>query len=105
MLNSPAVVIGAMLISPLAAADLYLGIKSLLIRLLSVFTAIFFSGVLVWLLPFHSLLRCNRNRRSSPLTPYLQIESQGSPEQNGRLVNLHRVAFANLHLPRRTGTG
>ena len=65
VLNSPAVVIGAMLISPLmgpilatglslAAADLYLGIKSLLCLVLSLIASVGFSAMLVWLLPFHS---------------------------------------------------
>jgi uncharacterized hydrophobic protein (TIGR00271 family) len=65
VLNSPAVVIGAMLISPLmgpilasglalAAADLYLGIKSLISVVLSMIAAILFSALLVWLLPFQS---------------------------------------------------
>ncbi|MCW5978075.1 MAG: DUF389 domain-containing protein [Bryobacteraceae bacterium] len=65
VLDSPAVVIGAMLISPLmgpilasglalAAADVYLGIKSLLSVALSVAGAILFAGALVWLLPFQS---------------------------------------------------
>lgn len=65
VLNSPAVVIGAMLISPLmgpilgfglalAAADLYLGLKSLISLVLSIVAAISFSAALVWLLPFHS---------------------------------------------------
>lgn len=65
VLNSPAVVIGAMLISPLmgpilaaglalAAADLYLGIKSLLSILAGVVGAVLFSAALVWLLPFQS---------------------------------------------------
>jgi uncharacterized hydrophobic protein (TIGR00271 family) len=65
VLDSPAVVIGAMLISPLmgpilaaglalAAADLYLGIKSLLSIVLGVACAVIFASVLVWLLPFHS---------------------------------------------------
>jgi uncharacterized hydrophobic protein (TIGR00271 family) len=65
VLNSPAVVIGAMLISPLmgpilaaglalAAADLYLGIKSLISVVLSIFAAVSFSAFLVWLLPFQS---------------------------------------------------
>jgi len=64
VLNSPAVVIGAMLISPLmgpiiaaglafAASDLYLGIKSLISIFLSTVVAIMFSAWLVWLLPFH----------------------------------------------------
>jgi uncharacterized hydrophobic protein (TIGR00271 family) len=65
VLNSPAVVIGAMLISPLmgpiigaglalASADLYLGLKASLNLILSISVAIFFSALLVWLLPFRS---------------------------------------------------
>jgi uncharacterized hydrophobic protein (TIGR00271 family) len=65
VLNSPAVVIGAMLISPLmgpilgtglglAAADLYLGLKALISLALSIVAAVAFSAALVWLLPFHS---------------------------------------------------
>ncbi len=65
VLNSPAVVIGAMLISPLmgpilaaglalAAADLYLGIKSLLSILVGVAASLLFSATLVWLLPFQT---------------------------------------------------
>ena len=63
--SSPAVIIGAMLISPLmgpimatglalAVGDLYLGIKAVLNLLISVTVSIAFSGFLVWLLPFHS---------------------------------------------------
>ena len=63
VLNSPAVVIGAMLISPLmgpilaaglalAAADLYLGIKALLSILIGVVSSVLFSAALVWALPF-----------------------------------------------------
>ncbi|MEK7751174.1 MAG: DUF389 domain-containing protein [Acidobacteriota bacterium] len=65
VLNSPAVVIGAMLISPLmgpilsaglafAAADLYLGFKALWAILVSSLAAIALSAGLVWLLPFQS---------------------------------------------------
>ncbi len=65
VLNSPAVVIGAMLISPLmgpilaaglafAASDLYLGLKSFLGIVASVITAVLFAAFLVWLLPFQS---------------------------------------------------
>ncbi len=65
VLSSPAVVIGAMLISPLmgpilaaglalAASDLYLGIKSLMSLVVSMIAAVIFSAFLVWLLPFHS---------------------------------------------------
>jgi uncharacterized hydrophobic protein (TIGR00271 family) len=77
VLNSPAVVIGAMLISPLmgpilagglalATADLYLGLKSFLNILLSCLSSIAFAATLVWLLPFHSptheiLARTNPN--------------------------------------------
>lgn len=63
--NSPAVIIGAMLISPLmgpimatglalAVGDLYQGIKAVFNLLASVAVSIAFSGFLVWLLPFHS---------------------------------------------------
>jgi uncharacterized hydrophobic protein (TIGR00271 family) len=63
--SSPAVIIGAMLISPLmgpimatglalAVGDLYLGIKAVLNLLASVTVSVAFSGFLVWLLPFHS---------------------------------------------------
>ncbi len=65
VLNSPAVVIGAMLISPLigpiigaglalASADLYLGIKSFLNLLASITAAILISALVVWLLPLHN---------------------------------------------------
>lgn len=65
VLNSPAVIIGAMLISPLmgpimatglslAIGDLYLGIKAILNLVFSVAVSIGFSAFLVWLLPFHS---------------------------------------------------
>jgi uncharacterized hydrophobic protein (TIGR00271 family) len=65
VLNSPAVVIGAMLISPLmgpilaaglafAASDIYLGVKSFLSLIGSILASIAFSGLLVWLLPFQS---------------------------------------------------
>lgn len=63
--SSPAVIIGAMLISPLigpimgtglalAVGDLYLGIKAILNLLFSVAVSIAFSALLVWWLPFHS---------------------------------------------------
>jgi uncharacterized hydrophobic protein (TIGR00271 family) len=65
VLDSPAVVIGAMLISPLmgpiigaglalATADLYLGIKSSLNLAASVVGAIALSALIVWLIPFQS---------------------------------------------------
>lgn len=65
VLNSPAVVIGAMLISPLmgpilaaglalAVGDLYLGIKSGVNLIVSIAGAVLFSALIVWLLPFHS---------------------------------------------------
>ncbi len=75
--SSPAVIIGAMLISPLmgpimatglslAIGDLYLGIRSLLNLLISITVSIAFSAFVVWLLPFHSataeiLARTNPN--------------------------------------------
>ncbi len=65
VLNSPAVVIGAMLISPLmgpiiaaglslAAGDLYLGLKSMLTIAASMAVAVGFSAWVVWLMPFHA---------------------------------------------------
>ncbi len=64
--SSPAVIIGAMLISPLmgpimatglalAVGDLYLGIKAVINLLASVAVSIGFSALLVWSLPFHSV--------------------------------------------------
>jgi uncharacterized hydrophobic protein (TIGR00271 family) len=64
--NSPAVIIGAMLISPLmgtilstglalAVSDSYLLLKSVLNLLLSMAASIGLAGFLVWLLPFHSV--------------------------------------------------
>lgn len=65
-LNSPAVIIGAMLISPLmgpilssglalAAGDVVLGLRALRILLLSCLAAVLFSMLLVGLLPFKEL--------------------------------------------------
>lgn len=75
--SSPAVIIGAMLISPLmgpimatglslAAGDVYLGIKAVLNLTASIAVSIVFSALLVWLLPFQSatseiLARTNPN--------------------------------------------
>lgn len=77
VLNSPAVIIGAMLISPLmgpimstglalAVGDLYLAIKAVLNLIASVAVAIGLTALIVWLLPFHSataeiLARTNPN--------------------------------------------
>ncbi|MEZ5391785.1 MAG: DUF389 domain-containing protein [Bryobacterales bacterium] len=77
VLSSPAVVIGAMLVSPLmgpiiasglalAAADLYLGIKSALQLALSIVGSILFAGMLVWIIPLDTatpeiLARTNPN--------------------------------------------
>jgi uncharacterized hydrophobic protein (TIGR00271 family) len=66
VLNSPAVIIGAMLISPLmgpimaaglalAAGDLYLAAKAVVNLAASISMAIAFSAFIVWLLPFHSV--------------------------------------------------
>ena len=65
VLNSPAVIIGGMLISPLmgpimatglalAIGDLFLGTKAILNLLSSIVVSVIFSGFLVWLLPFQS---------------------------------------------------
>lgn len=66
VLNSPAVIIGAMLISPLmgpimatglalASGDLYLAIKAIGNLILSISLAVAFSALIVWFLPFHSV--------------------------------------------------
>jgi uncharacterized hydrophobic protein (TIGR00271 family) len=66
VLNSPAVIIGAMLISPLmgpimatglalASGDLYLLIKAIANLVASISLSIAFSAFIVWLLPFHSV--------------------------------------------------
>jgi uncharacterized hydrophobic protein (TIGR00271 family) len=66
VLNSPAVIIGAMLISPLmgpimatglalAAGDLYLAMKAIANLVASIALAIGLSALIVWLLPFHSM--------------------------------------------------
>ena len=89
VLNSPAVVIGAMLISPLmgpimaaglalAAADLYLGIKSLVNLAASIAGAVLFSAGLVWLLPFQ--------------TPTAEILSRTQPN----LLDLGVALFSGL---------
>lgn len=65
ILNSPAVIIGAMLISPLmgpinaaglalAAGDVYLAVRSTANLVLSILGSIAFSAAVVWLLPFHA---------------------------------------------------
>ncbi len=65
ILDSPAVIIGAMLISPLmapivaaglalAAGDIYLAVRSAANLTLSIIGSVGFSALLVWLLPFHS---------------------------------------------------
>lgn len=66
VVNSPAVIIGAMLISPLmgpimatglalAAGDLYLAMKAIAKLIISVALAVGLSAVIVWSLPFHSI--------------------------------------------------
>lgn len=65
ILSSPAVVIGAMLISPLmgpifgvglaiALGDFYLGLKSFTNVILSSFASILLAAIITWILPFHS---------------------------------------------------
>ena len=65
VLNSPAVIIGAMLISPLmgpimatglatALGDMRLALRAVATLIASILAAIAFSATLVWLLPFHS---------------------------------------------------
>jgi len=65
ILNSPAVIIGAMLISPLmspiiavalalAAADVYLAVRAAVNLLASISGSILVSALITWVLPFHS---------------------------------------------------
>jgi uncharacterized hydrophobic protein (TIGR00271 family) len=65
VLNSPAVIIGAMLISPLmgpllatglalAMGDLYLGVRAVLHLAISTAASVALAAFIVWLLPFHS---------------------------------------------------
>ncbi|MBS1815344.1 MAG: TIGR00341 family protein [Acidobacteria bacterium] len=65
VLNSPAVIIGAMLISPLmgpimatglamALGDMRLALRAIATLIASIIAAVAFSATLVWLLPFHS---------------------------------------------------
>jgi uncharacterized hydrophobic protein (TIGR00271 family) len=65
VLNSPAVIIGAMLISPLmapiiaaglalASGDIYLAARATVNLVLSIAGSVAFSAALVWILPFHS---------------------------------------------------
>ncbi len=66
VINSPAVIIGAMLISPLmgpimatglalAVGDLYLALKAIAKLVASIALAVGLSAFIVWLLPFHSI--------------------------------------------------
>src|SRR5690606_6866991 len=66
VLNSPAVIIGAMLISPLmgplmgtglalAVGDVYLGAKAVLNLVVSTAAAIGLSAAVAWTLPFHTI--------------------------------------------------
>ena len=65
IISSPAVVIGAMLISPLmgpivanglalALGDFYLGIKSLISLALSILGSVLLSALITWILPFRT---------------------------------------------------
>jgi uncharacterized hydrophobic protein (TIGR00271 family) len=65
IINSPAVVIGAMLISPLmepiiatglalSLGDFYLGIKSVISLLLSILGSVLLSALITWILPFRT---------------------------------------------------
>jgi len=78
VLNSPGVVIGAMLISPLmgpilaaglalAAGDLFLGFRSFINLLLSVVVSVTFAATMVWLLPFQTATTEILNRTSPNL--------------------------------------
>jgi len=89
VLNSPAVVIGAMLVSPLmgpliaaglafAAADLYLGIKSGLQLAMSLAASVLFAALIVWVLPLD--------------TPTPEIQARTQPN----LLDLGVALFSGL---------
>lgn len=120
VLNSPAVVIGAMLVSPLmgpiiaaglalAAADFYLGIKSLMQLLLSTLGAILVGAFITWVLPFDTptsevLARTRPNlldlgvALSSGLAGSLLVCRSRSPEGGG-VSALPGVAIAVALMP------
>jgi uncharacterized hydrophobic protein (TIGR00271 family) len=120
VLNSPAVVIGAMLVSPLmgpiiaaglglAAADLYLGIKSVAQLLFSTIAAILVAGFITWVLPFDTptaevLARTRPNlldlgvALSSGLAGSLLVCRSRSPEGGG-VSALPGVAIAVALMP------
>lgn len=120
VLSSPAVVIGAMLVSPLmgpiialgmalAASDLYLGIKSGAQLALSIIAAVAFAALLVFLLPFHSatpeiLARTQPNLLDlfvalfSGLAGSLVVSRSQSPEGGG-VGALPGVAIAVALMP------
>ncbi len=120
VLNSPAVVIGAMLVSPLmgpiigaglalAAADIYLGIKSVAQLALSTCGAILVAGFITWVLPFDTptsevLARTRPNlldlgvALSSGLAGALLVCRSRSPEGGG-VSALPGVAIAVALMP------
>lgn len=120
VLSSPAVVIGAMLVSPLmgpiiaaglalATADLYLGIKSALQLAASIAGSILFAAALVWILPLRAptaeiLARTNPNLLDlgvallSGLAGSLLVSRSQSPSGGG-LSALPGVAIAVALMP------
>lgn len=118
VLNSPAVIIGAMLISPLmgpimatglavAAGDLYLAIKAVGNLLASIAVAIAFSGLIVWLLPFHSatgeiLARTNPNLLDLGIALFSGLAGSmavGRAAGSGGVTTLPGVAIAVALMP------
>jgi uncharacterized hydrophobic protein (TIGR00271 family) len=118
VLNSPAVIIGAMLISPLmgpimatglslAVGDLYLSIKAVGNLVVSIGMAIALSAFIVWLLPFHSatseiLARTNPNLLDlgialfSGLAGSVAVSRAG---ESGGVTTLPGVAIAVALMP------
>ena len=120
VLSSPAVVIGAMLVSPLmgpiigfglalAAADLYLGIKSVLQLGLSVLGSILFAGLLVWVLPLDTatpeiLARTNPNLLDLGIALFSGLAGsllvgRSQSQQGGGTAALPGVAIAVALMP------
>lgn len=118
VLNSPAVIIGAMLISPLmgpimatglalAAGDLYLAMKAVGNLVASILVAILLSGFIVWLLPFHSatgeiLARTNPNLLDLGIALFSGLAGSmavGRAEGAGGVTTLPGVAIAVALMP------
>jgi uncharacterized hydrophobic protein (TIGR00271 family) len=118
VLNSPAVIIGAMLISPLmgplmaaglalAAGDLYLLLKSSTNLAASIVLSIVLSAAVVWLLPFHAataevMARTNPNLLDLGVAVFSGLAGSMAVIRSGRpggITTLPGVAIAVALMP------